>query len=83
MFLGSVTERAALSQAKQAIWKVWAHSANGFVVSRNRPNASKDGIACKLMDSCSALSLSERRWMISMSNLGKRAVARVVLSSIP
>ena len=61
MLQGNVADRTALSQGRQAIWKVWAHSANGFVVSRNRPNASKDGIACKLMEICSASLLSERR----------------------
>jgi hypothetical protein len=33
----------------------------GWPVSRYRPNASKDGIACKLMEICSASSLNERR----------------------
>jgi len=61
MLQGNVADRTALSQGRQAIWKVWAHSANGFVVSRNRPNASKDGIACKLMEICSASLLSEQR----------------------
>jgi len=53
MLQGNVADRTALSQGRQAIWKVWAHSANGY--------ASKDGIACKLMENCSASSLSERR----------------------
>jgi hypothetical protein len=51
---GSVTKRAALSQGSHANWTAWAQSTNGLAVSRNWPNASKEGIACKLMESCSA-----------------------------
>jgi hypothetical protein len=61
MLRGSITERAALSHGSHAIWTAWAQNASGLAVSRNRPNASKDGIACRLIESCSASSLCERR----------------------
>jgi hypothetical protein len=44
---GNVRALAAPSQGNSAICAACARSANGFVVPRNRPNASNDGTACR------------------------------------
>jgi hypothetical protein len=52
-------------------------NANGLAFSTKRPKASKEGTACKLIDICSASPPGDRRWRISISRPGRRAVALV------
>ena len=43
----SVTERAAFSHGSHAIWTAWAQMPMGWPFRGDRPNASKEGIACR------------------------------------
>ena len=45
------------------------------------PNASNEGTASRFIESCSASPPGDRRWTISMSRSGRRAVALVVSTS--
>ena len=52
----------------------------GLLASRKRPNASNDGVACKLIEICSAF--EGRRCMTSICSPGRCTVARVESSSL-
>src|SRR5262249_49237981 len=81
-FHGSTALCAASSQGCQASRVACAQNASGLVLSRKRPNASNDGIACRLIEISSASPSGERRCTISTSRPGRCAVARVASSSL-
>src|SRR5262249_4967045 len=62
------------SQGNHAICTARAQNANGLALSTKRPNASKEGTACRLIEICSLSPPGDRRWKVLISIHGKRAV---------
>jgi hypothetical protein len=74
-FHGWLPERVPCSQGNHAIWASYAHSTNGLSASRYWLNASNDGTACNVMETCPASPPADLWWTISIFNPGKRAMA--------
>lgn len=74
-FHGWLPERVPCSQGNHAIWASYAHSTNGLSASRYWLNASNDGTACNVVETCSASPPADLWWTISIFNPGKRAMA--------
>ena len=60
-FQGGITTRAASSQGNQASRVTSAQNIKGLAASKKRPNASKEGTACRLIEICSVSPPGDRR----------------------